>query len=134
MNVLFARNVHVQTTYPSFWPEKSKMEKYGPVFSVHSVSRKHYTNIKQWEYKVNKKVSIVCTFSSLSTHNRRQTREMMASRGVSQCLNHTFTMSFILQIVSLTELMAGVKAPTKTVQLFQLTCFPLGHKVRIICI
>lgn len=33
------------------------------------------------------------------------------------------------QIVSLTELMAGVKAPTKTVQLFQLTCFPLGHKV-----
>lgn len=32
------------------------MEKYGPVFSVHSVSRKHYTNIKQWEYKINKKV------------------------------------------------------------------------------
>lgn len=27
--------------------------------------------------------------------------------------------------------MAGVKAPTKTVQLFQLTCFPLGHKVSI---
>ncbi|XP_037044078.1 receptor-type tyrosine-protein phosphatase kappa isoform X2 [Bradysia coprophila] len=75
------------TTYPSFWPEKSKMEKYGPVFSVHSVSRKHYANIKQWEYKINKK------------------------------------------IVSLTELMAGVKAPTKVVQLFQLTCFPLGHKV-----
>lgn len=25
--------------------------------------------------------------------------------------------------------MAGVKAPTKVVQLFQLTCFPLGHKV-----
>ncbi|XP_031622627.1 receptor-type tyrosine-protein phosphatase kappa isoform X1 [Contarinia nasturtii] len=73
--------------YPSFWPEKSKMEKYGPVFSVHSVSRKHYQNIKQWEYKINKK------------------------------------------IVSLTELMAGVKAPTKVVQLFQLTCFPLGHKV-----
>lgn len=36
---------------------------------------------------------------------------------------------FVSQIVSLTELMAGVKAPTKTVQLFQLTCFPLGHKV-----
>lgn len=32
------------------------MEKYGPVFSVHSVSRKHYANIKQWEYKINKKV------------------------------------------------------------------------------
>ncbi|XP_045522193.1 receptor-type tyrosine-protein phosphatase kappa isoform X3 [Pieris brassicae] len=32
-------------------------------------------------------------------------------------------------IVSLTELMAGVKAPPKTVQLFQLTCWPMGHKV-----
>lgn len=34
------------------------MEKYGPVFSVHLVSRKHYTNIKQWEYKINKKVCL----------------------------------------------------------------------------
>lgn len=31
--------------------------------------------------------------------------------------------------MSLTELMAGVKAPPKTVQLFQLTCWPMGHKV-----
>lgn len=46
----------MQQAYPSFWPEKSKMEKYGPVFSVHSVSRKYYQNIKQWEYKINKKV------------------------------------------------------------------------------
>lgn len=44
-------------------------------------------------------------------------------------LFHRFSHFFALQIVSLTELMAGVKAPTKTVQLFQLTCFPLGHKV-----
>ncbi|XP_053959223.1 receptor-type tyrosine-protein phosphatase kappa [Anastrepha ludens] len=73
--------------FPSFWPHKLKMEKYGPVFSVHSVSSKNYTNIKQWEFKINKK------------------------------------------IVSLTEMMAGVKAPTKTVQLFQLTCWPMGHKV-----
>lgn len=36
--------------------------------------------------------------------------------------------------MSLTELMAGVKAPTKVVQLFQLTCFPLGHKVSRIAI
>lgn len=49
-------NAAEQQNYVSFWPEKSKMEKYGPVFSVHSVSRKHYTNIKQWEYKINKKV------------------------------------------------------------------------------
>lgn len=73
--------------YPSFWPQKSKMEKYGPVFSVHFSSGKHYQNIKQWEFKINKK------------------------------------------IISLTEMMAGVKAPTKTVQLFQLTCWPMGHKV-----
>lgn len=65
------------------------MEKYGPVFTVHFVQAKSYTNIKQWEYKINKK------------------------------------------IISLTEMMAGVKAPTKTVQLFQLTCWPMGHKVSI---
>lgn len=46
----------LQQSYPAFWPEKTKMEKYGPVFSVHLVSRKHYTNIKQWEFKINKKV------------------------------------------------------------------------------
>lgn len=33
------------------------------------------------------------------------------------------------KIISLTEVMAGVKAPPKTVQLFQLTCWPMGHKV-----
>nr|CAD7427040.1 unnamed protein product [Timema monikensis] len=33
------------------------------------------------------------------------------------------------KIVSLTELMAGVKAPPRTVQLFQLGCWPMGHKV-----
>ncbi|XP_055381732.1 receptor-type tyrosine-protein phosphatase kappa [Condylostylus longicornis] len=73
--------------FPAFWPQKSKEEKYGPVFSVHLASAKHYQNIKQWEFKINKK------------------------------------------IISLTEMMAGVKAPTKTVQLFQLTCWPMGHKV-----
>ena len=34
-----------------------------------------------------------------------------------------------LQIVSLTELMAGVKAAPKTCQVFQLLCWPEGHKV-----
>lgn len=33
------------------------------------------------------------------------------------------------KIVSLTELMAGVKAPSKTTKLFQLMCWPQGHKV-----
>ncbi|XP_023226148.1 receptor-type tyrosine-protein phosphatase kappa-like [Centruroides sculpturatus] len=33
------------------------------------------------------------------------------------------------KVVSLTELMAGVKGDTKTTQLFQITCWPPGHKV-----
>ncbi|XP_062547580.1 receptor-type tyrosine-protein phosphatase kappa isoform X2 [Armigeres subalbatus] len=33
------------------------------------------------------------------------------------------------KVISLTELMAGVKAPPRTVQLFQLICWPMGHKV-----
>ncbi|OTF76978.1 hypothetical protein BLA29_012118, partial [Euroglyphus maynei] len=33
------------------------------------------------------------------------------------------------KVVSLTELMAGVKAEPKTTQFFQITCWPLDHKV-----
>ncbi|KAG6451693.1 hypothetical protein O3G_MSEX007285 [Manduca sexta] len=73
--------------YPPFWPEGRHSKKYGPVFTIDHVSHNHYTNIKTWIFRINKK------------------------------------------IISLTELMAGVKAPTKTVQLFQLTCWPMGHKV-----
>ncbi|XP_050352250.1 receptor-type tyrosine-protein phosphatase kappa [Nymphalis io] len=73
--------------YPPFWPEGRHSKKYGPVFTIDHVSHNHYTNIKTWIFRINKK------------------------------------------IVSLTELMAGVKAPPKTVQLFQLTCWPMGHKV-----
>ena len=40
-----------------------------------------------------------------------------------------FQSHLTFQIVSLTELMAGVKAPSKTCQLFQLMCWPSGHKV-----
>ena len=36
---------------------------------------------------------------------------------------------YLKQIVSLTELMAGIKAEPKTCQLFQLMCWPQGHKV-----
>nr|XP_023020805.1 receptor-type tyrosine-protein phosphatase U-like [Leptinotarsa decemlineata] len=57
------------------------------VFTIDHISHNHYSNIKTWVFRINKK------------------------------------------IVSLTELMAGVKAPPKTVQLFQLTCWPMGHKV-----
>uniref|UniRef100_A0A1Y1L7H5 Receptor-type tyrosine-protein phosphatase kappa n=2 Tax=Photinus pyralis TaxID=7054 RepID=A0A1Y1L7H5_PHOPY len=78
---------HSSQTYPSFWPEGRASKKYGPVFTIDHISHNHYTNIKTWVFRINKK------------------------------------------IVSLTELMAGVKAPPRTVQLFQLTCWPMGHKV-----
>ncbi|XP_026473499.1 receptor-type tyrosine-protein phosphatase kappa isoform X1 [Ctenocephalides felis] len=73
--------------YPSFWPDGRHSKKYGPVFTIDHISHNHYSNIKSWVFRINKK------------------------------------------IVSLTELMAGVKAPPRTVQLFQLTCWPMGHKV-----
>ncbi|XP_063226218.1 receptor-type tyrosine-protein phosphatase kappa [Bacillus rossius redtenbacheri] len=73
--------------FPSFWPEGRHSKKYGPVFTIDHISHNHYSNIKTWVFRINKK------------------------------------------IVSLTELMAGVKAPPRTVQLFQLTCWPMGHKV-----
>ena len=38
------------------------------------------------------------------------------------------------KIVSLTELMAGVKAPSKTCQLFQLMCWPQGYKVCVLVV
>lgn len=74
-------------SFPSFWPEGRKPTKYGPVFTIEHLSHNHYTNIKTWVFRINKK------------------------------------------IVSLTELMAGVKAPPKTVQLFQLMCWPMGQQV-----
>lgn len=73
--------------YPPFWPEGRHSKKYGPVFTIDHISHNHYSNIKTWLFRINKK------------------------------------------IVSLTELMAGVKAPPRTVQLFQLTCWPMGHRV-----
>lgn len=78
---------HGSQQFPSFWPEGRTSKKYGPVFTIDHISHNHYTNIRTWLFRINKK------------------------------------------IVSLTELMAGVKAPPKTVQLFQLTCWPMGHNV-----
>ncbi|XP_023319121.1 receptor-type tyrosine-protein phosphatase kappa isoform X2 [Trichogramma pretiosum] len=77
------------TSYPSFWPDgrHCKTKKYGPVFTIEHISHNHYSNIKTWVFRINKK------------------------------------------IVSLTELMAGIKAPPKTVQLFQLICWPMGQMV-----
>ncbi|XP_059482652.1 receptor-type tyrosine-protein phosphatase kappa [Neocloeon triangulifer] len=87
--VLCVPDPGLQNTFPSFWPEgrPGHSKKYGPVFTIDHVSHQHYTNIKSWLFRINKK------------------------------------------IVSLTELMAGVKAPPRNVQLYQLMCWPLGHKV-----
>ena len=74
--------------YPPFWPtEKDKRRKYGPVFTVDCISYNHYSNIKSWILRINKKV------------------------------------------VSLTELMSGVKGVPKTTQIFQITCWPDSHRV-----
>ena len=42
-----------------------------------------------------------------------------------------FIFDILFQIVSLTELMAGVKASTKTYQLFQITQFPFPVLLKI---
>uniref|UniRef100_A0A182JXJ8 Protein-tyrosine-phosphatase n=1 Tax=Anopheles christyi TaxID=43041 RepID=A0A182JXJ8_9DIPT len=85
--VVLCQPPHNSQQYPSFWPEGRHSKKYGPVFTIDHISHQHYSNIKSWIFRINKKV------------------------------------------ISLTELMAGVKAPPRTVQLFQLTCWPMGHKV-----
>ncbi|GFU37572.1 receptor-type tyrosine-protein phosphatase kappa [Trichonephila clavipes] len=76
------------SNYPQFYPsEKEKSKKFGPVFTIETVSYSTLPNIKSWIFKILKKV------------------------------------------VSLTELMSGVKAEPKTTQLFFITCWPAGHKV-----
>ena len=45
--------------------------------------------------------------------------------------NLTIFLYNLFQIVSLTELMAGVKAPTKTCQFFQITQFPFPVLLKI---
>ncbi|GIX81756.1 receptor-type tyrosine-protein phosphatase U [Caerostris darwini] len=71
------------SSYPQFYPsEKEKSRKFGPVFTIETVSYSALPNIKSWIFKIIKKV------------------------------------------VSLTELMSGVKAEPKTTQLFIITCWP----------
>lgn len=53
-----------QQQFPQFWPEKRRSsQKFGPVFTVTCKTSKHYTNIKTWEFSINKKVR--CGFSLL---------------------------------------------------------------------
>ncbi|XP_057669092.1 receptor-type tyrosine-protein phosphatase kappa isoform X1 [Diorhabda carinulata] len=67
------------------------------------------------EYKTSKKYGPVFTIDYVSHNHYPNIR--------------TFVFQINKKIVSLTELMAGVKAPPKKIQLFQLTCWPMGHKV-----
>lgn len=57
----FQLNDHItlqpfQQQYPAFWPER-QAKKYGPVFTIEPLSHAHYTNIKTFIFKINKKVS-----------------------------------------------------------------------------
>ncbi|XP_076054228.1 receptor-type tyrosine-protein phosphatase kappa-like isoform X3 [Oratosquilla oratoria] len=93
--------------YPPFWPEKEKSLKYGPVFTIDHVSHQHYQNIRSWVFRMQKK--------DLAPHRKIITTVVDDQQGNN--------------IVSLTELMAGIKAEPKSCQLFQLMCWPQGHKV-----
>ncbi|KAF4528678.1 hypothetical protein B566_EDAN016571 [Ephemera danica] len=97
--------------FPPFWPEGRKSVKYGPVFTIEPISHQHYTNIKSWLFQIQKKLAATETRSSGN-------KPMKKPRHTSD-----------KEIVSLTELMAGVKAPPRKVQLYQLMCWPAGHKV-----
>ncbi|XP_069987585.1 receptor-type tyrosine-protein phosphatase kappa isoform X3 [Penaeus vannamei] len=95
------------SNYPPFWPEKQKSMKYGPVFTIDHISHQHYQNIRSWVFKISKKI--------ISPHRTRLGAVVDEIQGKN--------------IVSLTELMAGIKAEPKTCHLFQLMCWPQGHKV-----
>ncbi|GJQ76225.1 hypothetical protein Trydic_g1966 [Trypoxylus dichotomus] len=47
---------HNSQTFPSFWPEGRTPKKYGPVFTIDHISHNHYSNIKTWVFRINKKV------------------------------------------------------------------------------
>ncbi|XP_071545661.1 receptor-type tyrosine-protein phosphatase kappa isoform X3 [Panulirus ornatus] len=95
------------SNYPPFWPEKQKSMKYGPVFTIDHVSHQHYQNIRSWVFRISKKI--------ISPQRTRLATVVDEVQGKN--------------IVSLTELMAGIKAEPKTCHLFQLMCWPQGHKV-----
>ena len=111
--------------YPPFWPDTSRSKKYGPVFTIDHMSHQHYNNIKSWIFRINKKVRRRTSW--LSELERNTDGEYDA---VIKCIpSIRLIIKIFLQIVSLQELMAGVKAEPKKCQLFQLTCWPMEHKV-----
>lgn len=54
-----------QQQYPPFWPEGRHSKKYGPVFTIDHISHNHYSNIKTWLFRINKKVRILARIFSL---------------------------------------------------------------------
>ncbi|KAH1006364.1 hypothetical protein HUJ05_007105 [Dendroctonus ponderosae] len=47
---------HNSQQFPSFWPEGRAPKKYGPVFTIDHISHNHYSKIKTWVFRINKKV------------------------------------------------------------------------------
>ncbi|XP_059351234.1 receptor-type tyrosine-protein phosphatase mu-like isoform X1 [Daphnia carinata] len=111
--VVVLTNPPPSSSFPAFWPDGRRSVKYGPVFTVDHVSHNHYPNIKSWIFRINKK--------DIAPHRRTLAEIVDETRKANHRHNG--------KIVSLTELMAGVKATPKTCQLFQLMCWPEGHKV-----
>lgn len=61
-----------QQQFPSFWPEGRAPKKYGPVFTIDHISHNHYSKIKTWVFRINKKVSpIWSTFGLLRKSGSR---------------------------------------------------------------
>jgi hypothetical protein len=54
--VVLCQPPHTSQTYPPFWPEGRHSKKYGPVFTIDHISHNHYSNIKTWIFRINKKV------------------------------------------------------------------------------
>ncbi|CAL4064438.1 unnamed protein product [Meganyctiphanes norvegica] len=105
--ILYNPPHYEDSSYPPFWPEKTKSVKYGPVFTIDHISHQHYQNIRSWSFRINRK--------DIAPHRRGFATIVEELQG--------------RRIVSLTELMAGIKAEPKSCQLFQLMCWPQGHKV-----
>ncbi|CAG0914746.1 unnamed protein product, partial [Notodromas monacha] len=79
-------------------------------------------------YQISREYSHWCRKSSRSRkYGNVFTLDMISKQDYPNIRSWIFRIN--KKIVSLTELMAGVKAEPKTCQLFQLTCWPEGHKV-----
>lgn len=66
--ILLRRHVP-QQQYPPFWPEGRHSKKYGPVFTIDHISHNHYSNIKTWLFRINKKVCYLAPNDCWNSNN-----------------------------------------------------------------